>query len=312
MAPQKRASNFTWRALSRCGGLAAFYLLLIFLLPPNRGVMSDHNLTAPEYHILLFLIVLPSVTIWFVAFYGYAKLQEYAEFIKKTPESKGFGQLARGCQWLAWSLPVSAIASITVNGITNISPDFRPVAAILVNYLNLIVPLVGFSFIGMASRNLISRAKTIHNTSLTRLIMLLFVAVGVLYCYIVFSHFDPTSLGSTDNPYYLPLWLTLITIIVPFLYAWFIGVLAAYEIVAYTRQVNGVLYRQALQLLVGGIVAAIIAFIALQYIASIQPPSGRLSINYRLIANIGFRVIGGAGFVLIALGAIRLKKIEKV
>ncbi|HVI60687.1 MAG TPA: hypothetical protein VM535_00870, partial [Candidatus Saccharimonadales bacterium] len=146
----------------------------------------------------------------------------------------------------------------------------------------------------------------------TRLIMLLFLVAGVVYCYLIFRHFNPMTLGSSDNPYFMPIWLTLLTLIVPFLYAWFVGVLATYEIVAYSRQVRGVLYRQALHLMVAGLVAVIIASIALQYAASIQPPSGRLAINYRLLTNVVFRGTSGAGFVLIALGAIRLKKIEEI
>lgn len=312
MAAPKKISNFTAPAMYSCIGLALLYFILIFLLPANKQVTANHNLTSAEYHTLVFLIVLPSVAVWFVAFYGYAKLREYAVSLKAAPESMGFERLARGVMWLAWSLPVTAIVSITVNSIANSSSGFHPAAIIITNYITLLFPLVAFSLIGMASRNLLSHTKLSLSSTTTRIIMVLFLIAGVLYCYLIFRNFDSSSLGSTDNPYFLPIWLMLITVIVPFLYAWFIGILAAYEIVSYSRQVRGVLYRQALHLMVGGLVAVIIASIALQYMASIQPSTGHLTISFRLILNVVFRAIGGVGFILMALGATRMKRIEDI
>jgi hypothetical protein len=142
--------------------------------------------------------------------------------------------------------------------------------------------------------------------------MLVFVVGGVLYCYLTFRRFDPSSLGSTNNPYALPIWLMLLTVIIPYLYAWFVGLLAAYEITTYTKQVRGVLYKQALHLLVIGLLAVIIGSITLQYVSSVAPAAGHLTLNYRLLLITLFRVVDGIGFVLIAIGALRLRKIEEV
>jgi hypothetical protein len=134
----------------------------------------------------------------------------------------------------------------------------------------------------------------------------------VLYCYLTFRQFNPGSLGSTHNPYFLPIWLLLLTVIIPYLYAWFVGLLAAYEITSYSQQVRGVLYKQALHLLVGGLVAVIAGSILLQYISSVDPSPGHLVLDYRLLLVVLFRIVIGIGFVLIAAGANRLKRIEEV
>jgi hypothetical protein len=104
----------------------------------------------------------------------------------------------------------------------------------------------------------------------------------------------------------------VVSVIIPYLYAWFVGLLAAYEIMLFSRHSKGVLYRQSLSLLALGLVVIIASSIALQYMNSIQPRVGHLMLSYHLIITSIFRIIGGGGFVLLAVGANRLKKIEEV
>jgi hypothetical protein len=73
-----------------------------------------------------------------------------------------------------------------------------------------------------------------------------------------------------------------------------------------------VLYKQALHFLVAGLLAVIAGSIMLQYVSSVAPTPGHLVLNYRLLLITIFRVVDGIGFVLIAAGASRLKKIEDV
>jgi hypothetical protein len=309
---KKTTYQFTARAMQYYAGLAIIYVLLILILPANSQAMHDYHLSALEYRILYFAVALPSLAVWFAAFFGYAKLQEYTDSIKHAPEAGAFERLATGCMWLAWSLPIPALVGIILSTIADQWHGFHSAAIILINYTALVLPLVAFSIIGMASRELISRSKLRLDALSARGLMLLFVIGGVLYCYLTFRRFDPGSLSSTHNPYYLPIWLMLLTVIIPYLYAWFVGLLAAYEIRAYSKQVRGVLYQQALHLLVGGLIAVIVGSIALQYVSSVEPARGHLALNYRLLLVTTFRVVDGIGFILITVGANRLKKIEEV
>jgi hypothetical protein len=99
---------------------------------------------------------------------------------------------------------------------------------------------------------------------------------------------------------------------VPYLYAWFVGLLAAYEIALYNRGVKGVLYRQSLYLLVLGLVMVIFSLVSIQYLNGLSPRIGHLVINYKLPLTTTLKIIGGAGFILIATGAVKLKRIEEV
>jgi hypothetical protein len=305
-------SQFTTRALQHCALLSGLYVILIFLLPPNPQTSHLYHLAAFQYHVILFAVALPSLAVWLAAFISYAKLHQYAQLVSKTPESDQFNQLARGCTWLAWSLPVSTILPMPFNTLADHWPHLHPLAIILANYTALVLPLVAFSIIANSSRGLVTSAKIKSGLAATRLILLGFVTTAVLYCLLTFRRFDLTNLGSTANPYFLPLWLMVTTITVPYLYVWFVGLLAAYEITLFSKQVQGVLYRQALRLVVGGLLAVILSSIALQYISSVEPRVGHLVLDYKLVLALLCRVIGGGGFILLALGATRLKKIEEV
>lgn len=307
------ASSPTALILARYATLAIIYVILIFVLPGNQSIMREHRLTATEYHVLQFLVGLPLMAVWFMAFYGYAKLEEYTISIRKTPEAIGFSRLTQGCAWMAWSLPIHSIVSLVARAITSTHPGFNSAEIIIINYVDLIFPLVGFTLIGMASRHLFDRAKMTLSAASIRGITILFVAGGVLYCYLIFRQFTGTGLAATDNPYHLPVWLTVLTIIVPYLYAWFAGMLAVYELVTYGRHVRGVLYRQAMHILVTGLFAMILGSIAFQYARSFQPAEeAHLVLGLYLILSLAFQIVSGLGFLMIALGAARLKKIEEV
>lgn len=312
MTSHKPAPQFTLKALRIAILLALGYTALIFLLPANQASMQAYRLSPLEYRTILFMVMLPAMAAWLVAFVGYAKLRQYVYLVRKTSEGAQFGQLANGCAWLAWSLPLPAIVSLLLSAAANQWPGFYASSIIISNYVNLLLPFIAFSIIGGASRALVREAKLNFSLATIRVIMLLFVTAGVFYCYLTFRRFDLSSLTSTHNTYFLPIWLMVASIIIPYLYAWFVGLLAAYEITLFSKQTRGVLYRQSLRFLVAGLVTIIVSSIALQYMNSVQPRVGHLVISYRLVLESMFRVVGGCGFLLLAAGAARLKKIEEV
>lgn len=308
----KSTSDITSRVIQRYILVTIVYTVLIFVLPTNATVMHEHSLTALQYRVLVFAIALPSLMAWLAAFVGYARLHQYAKAVADTPEGPSFKQLAKGCTWLAWSLPVPVIMTFILNAYANTHPDFRPTAIILSNYIYLVFPLVALTLIGMASRALTTSASLTFSVARARSIIVAYIVAGLLYCYFTFQHFDLTSLSSASNPYYLPLWLMVVSVIIPYLYSWFIGLLAAFEIAIFSKNVKGVLYRQALRMLVTGLVVVVLSSIALQYINTVSPRVGYTVLDSKLIIMSVFRVMTGLGFVLIAIGANRLQKIEDV
>ena len=312
MTSSKKTAQPTSRILERAALLAAGYIVLIFLLPASKATMRAYHFSPLQYRTVLFAVALPSLLTWFAAFVGYNKLRQYAVILRKSPEGEYFNRLATGCAWLAWSLPIPALAYLILDAAADAWPRLHAATLIVGNYLNLLLPLIAFTIIGGASRGLVNQAKLRFSITSVRTIILLFLTGGVVYCYLIFKRFDLTSLGSSHNAYFLPVWLAVVTVVVPYLYAWFAGLLAAYEINLFAQHTDGVLYRQALRLMVGGLTTIIVSSVALQYTNSVAPSIGHLVFDYRLVLITIFRIVGGFGFVLLAMGAARLKRIEEV
>ncbi|HSX45768.1 MAG TPA: hypothetical protein VLG27_02055 [Candidatus Saccharimonadia bacterium] len=312
MANISKQPRQTTRAMLLYGLVTVIYIILIFAVPANKSVMEAYNLTPSSYHILLFGILLSSILVWPFGFYAYARLYEYSSLIKGSAESSDFFNLARGVMWLALSLPLTAIISMALVAVGSAHDSLSNGSIIASNYVTLLIPLIAFSFAGTAARGLARHTKARVSSSGAPKLMAAFVAGGVLYCYLIFRNLDPTNLTSTNNKYFLPVWMVAVTIIVPYLYAWFIGILAALEISTYSKFVRGVLYRQPLRLIAAGLIIVIASFIATQYLGSVVPTSGHLELNSSLALKLLFRVASGIGFLLIAIGAHKLKRIEEV
>lgn len=292
--------------------MVAAYLVILLALPPNSITMQNYDLTATEYKILRLAIILPSMAVWLAAFWGVSKLRQYCQAIRGSTEGEAFCSLLTGCTWLAWSLPVTAFSSLILGTLASEHEGLRPLAAIVTNYLSLLLPLIAFIIISTAARGIVGRSRVNLTYAGARFLMLFFLIAGVLYCYLTFGHLDLTSLSSTQNIYYLPVWLIVTTLMVPYLYAWFTGIVAAYEIALFALNTKGVLYRRALSYLVTGIVLVIASLIAIQYLSSVQPSTYQFTLDLKLVLSVVFRLLGGVGFLFLAMGATRLKKIEDV
>lgn len=279
-------------------------------MAPNHVSQSLYHLSDKQYKILVFVVLLPVIAIWAVAFYGYARIKEYASLIHNAPEGKAFQYVANGMMWLAWGLPIPALISLVVTGIANSHPGFYAASVIVTNYANLLVPVVALHILSTGSRTLLEQTKLRITNRSTKLLVFSFVLLGAVYCYYVFRNLHGHA--NSDNPYYLPSWLLLFTVVVPYLYAWFVGLLAAYEIRLVSRHSQGVLYRRGLQLLSMGLLVTVSSSIGLQYLRSILPRNGRLSLGYTLLLIYAILVVIAVGYALLAAGAQRLKRIEEV
>lgn len=292
--------------------LTVLFVLVVFAFPADNPTLKAYNLTAAGYHALLFTSILPSLIVWYVGFFAYAKVYEYADMLKGSAEGDNFTSIAKGLKLLAWSLPVWLLVVLISAAIASNRPEFFPSSWVIMNYIQVVLPLIAFTVIGTASRHLLRRAKLYLSVSEAKYVLLAFVVGGAIYGYLMFSRLDADRLSSSQNIFDLPVWLVITTIILPHLYTWFIGLLACWEINAYGNKVSGVLYRQPFRLFVAGIILVIIGFVTFMYASSIELSSGYLKLGGSLVALQVFNLVRGAGFLLIAIGAARLKRIEEV
>ena len=291
------------------------YLILTQILPANKFALETYGLTPLRYHLLLLLVVLPFIGIWYAAFYSFSRLKTYATAIQKSPEGQDFRQLAIGSGWLAYALPTLAFTTIIINSLTDSYPARHPAAIIFNNYLSLILPFIAFTILSNSARQLANRANLRLSMGAARGLIAIFIVLGVAYGYFSFNHLSHLSLTASDNIYYLPVWLVVVSIMIPYLYAWFIGLLAAYEIMLFAKQVKGVIYRQALRSVAYGLAIVIVSSIALQFVNCVMPyssSSGTQQLNSVLIGVFIVELLSAIGYGFIAVGARRLIKIEEV
>lgn len=300
------------RALLYYAALALLYLILTLVLPPSHATQTAYHLSSLAYHSLLFVIVLPLIVIWFIAFYGYSAIKDYATVIEDSEEGEAVQHISTGLMWLAWGLPIPSLISLILSAIANSHPGFNHASIIISNYISIFMPLVAFHILSTGSRKWTEKENVRLGVGSTKLLVFLFVAIGATYCYFIFRNLGPLNSDTAANPYFLPVWLIIPTIVVPYMYAWFIGFLAAYEIQLVSKHIKGVLYRQALQHMARGLIVIVVSSITLQYIRSVLPANGKLSLGYLLVILYMLLIIIGLGYALLAYGTRKLKKLEEI
>lgn len=292
--------------------LIALYIGLTFILPANHVTKSMYAINDAQYHSLLFAVRLPILAVWCAAFYSYRRLINYAKQISDTKEGEHFMTLAKGMRWIAWGLIIPAVISTLLNTIANHNSDFLAPALVITNYLYVIVSLIAFTYIGKATHNLTQQSSVHLSVRSIRLLIGSLTALGVVFCVLTASKLNGTSLTDSYNAYYLPNWAIWTTVVVPYLYAWFIGLVAALELVVIARKTSGIIYKQALQLLAAGLVLIIVSMCSLQYFRSVVPRTGHLTIGASLITTYAIYGVNLAGSALLATGVKRLKRIEDI
>lgn len=304
-------SGTTGNALLHCSFLAAIYILCIFLLPVSLQQADRYQLTTTDYHVIMFLLAVPSILVWYFAFFGYSKLYQFAAAIFKTKNGSHFMTLATGMMVLAWSLPIYEICERVLSSIASAHHGFANASIIIANYIEVSLSVVSFVIISKASRDIVKTEVSDAENDRSKWLIGFFMVFGILYCYLTLRTFHLRAFHDAGDIYHVASWLMLISIIAPYLYAWFLGLIGAYDLHIYANRVKGVIYRRALNTLVAGLSATIVSFITSQYLFSAWP-SRHLGLNWRTIILVAIRLIGGIGFVFMAAGANKLRRIEEV
>lgn len=292
--------------------LVLAYIVLNMLLPVDHATLHRYHLSVTQYHELILGIILPLLAIWFTAFFGYERIRQYWKAVQGAPEESAFYHLTKGFGLLAWGLPAASIISVILNSIAAEAQWFKGPAVITDNYISLIIALGAFHFINMGTHRFDRLAqKRRQPSSAPKMFIMIFIFLVVSYCYLISQSLARNQAGGI-NPYYLPDWIVMLTLVAPYLYAWFLGLWSAIEIGRYQTTVSGVLYKRALRNLAGGIGTVILTYIAIQYISSASYRLTGMTLNSVLAVIYGLLILYALGFVLIASGAQKLKKIEEV
>lgn len=167
-----------------------FYSYLFFVLaysaftllptPPVATLMQYH-LSRFELRSIDVSIILIQAAIWFTGFYGYAKLHQYSKSIKGDKDGKQVDKIAQGIFVLVMWLPVSSVISAFLTYVSIKNPETLAATTIIKNYINLLIPLIGFSLVGLGANGLSRLTKSRPSYLTTNLLALFTIYIGLIY-----------------------------------------------------------------------------------------------------------------------------------
>lgn len=293
--------------------LTGIYILLALLIPPDSSVLTKYGISAAQAKILSLTVSLPLVAIWATALISLRRITRYALKIRQDSDGEAFMYIARGLAVLVIGLPVNAIISTSSKYIARLYPDFSPTSVILNNYLSLIILLVGFFIISKGTKLLLERTSksSIALPAVWR-IMIILLSIGFVYATLSNpARLQPLTTNG-EAAYYLPDWIIVATIIVPYIYAWYIGISAAQQLSSYSKKVTGVIYKHALKFISVGLMFVIGASILLRFLSRLNTFFQETELRILLIVIYLLLLFISLGYIFIAVGAKKLKTIEDV
>ena len=290
--------------------ISGIYVWLAVTAPVDPAVAERYALTNVEITGLKLSVTLPVVFIWLLALYGFIKLFDYTSSIKKSPESLPLRQIGNGLMILAFGLPIASIASTIAVTQGAANSDLLPFTTIARNFFQLIFPLIAFCYIASGSQKLASTLSMKPNHTREKLFDLAFIAFASGYSAFIVD--NPISDTSIRDIYFMPTWLIILTIVIPYLFTWYNGLLAVYNILRYKNNVKGHVYRYAFSRLATGLLVITIVSISTRILTTLNEQITDLELSPLLVLIYIFVVIYGLGYLLVASGAKRLSRLEEV
>jgi hypothetical protein len=289
------------------------YVLQSLLAVPNKDALEKYHLSAGQAKILAMTIVIPALVIWATALIGYIRLDSYARSLSKGKDADAIHDITQGIAFITVYLPLSSLLSILVTYLSSKNSDLTPMMVIINNYANLLLLVPVYLLLHSGSVKLVSAARTALRSPNQKLLFV-YLAFTALYVMLVFSDSARHVAVSSTTPatYYLPDWLIMLTIIIPRLFMWLLGIQAIQNLYYYRQKVRGSIYRVAVGELLLGLAITTGSLIMLRCLQSTSTALSNLSLSLVLLVIYGILILIAAGYVFIARGAKRLQSIENI
>ncbi|HSX24250.1 MAG TPA: hypothetical protein VLE74_04070 [Candidatus Saccharimonadales bacterium] len=295
--------------------LGVTYAALAILIPPDANALLKYNLSETQARLITLTWILPYIGVWFAAFYGYIRCKAYAALIAKSADGQALSLVGDGLMWLAISLPVTAILSSILTYMARRMPSWQAPTTVVSNYVTLLFLIAGFLIIYKGTSSLTKIVKKKPQSGWERLATVAFIVFSISYIYLTLSN-PARQFATADSggraAYYLPDFLLVTTIIMPYLLVWYWGFRSAYQLHLYQKNVRGVVYKSSLKLFAEGIAAVILSLMSIRVLVSVTTLLSTLTLKLILVLLYALLLMISVGYILIALGAKKLQKIEEV
>jgi hypothetical protein len=294
--------------------LSCIYLVQVLALPPQTASLEKYHLTAASARLISLTFMLPLMAVWAVALMGYMRIRDYADSIRKTKDGAALDKLSQGLLALALWMPTNTVVQGTLNRLRFSHPTMTEEVIITNNYLNIILLIIVGYLIWQGSRKLLAAIKVSPKTINRNFLYVGTAAVGAVLSFLVLMNPAKTIPPDSGGPaaYYLPTWLLITTVLIPYIAIWYLGMEAVQNIHVYRYRVKGIIYKSALGYIASGVGVSAISVLTVRSLAAQTAWFSTLTLKLILIIVYGLVIMIGIGYLLVWIGAKKLQLIEDV
>jgi hypothetical protein len=249
------------------------------------------------------------VASWIFSLIGSVRVKNYSTLISRSADGRAFDWLGVGFLILAMSQPLSAmIASVFARVETN-SPQLIPTLTIISNYISMALVGIGLVVISAGAGRLRQLVKAPPSKLAQDIWAVFFVIFSALYAYFIIQ---PIHTPLARRVYFLPDWLLVVSIAIPYMLIWYKGLTAVFDLFLYQRRITGKIYKESLRYLAAGILVVIVTSVGTRVLTTISTSLCGFNLTPLLLVVYALVLLNAAGFLLIAFGANKLRRIEEV
>jgi|GEM_PF-1577814 len=310
----------------RASVVAAVYIILSVVwfgavglsMVDSGAAATRFHLTVAQVHLVQLVFALPGLLILLAILFASIRIWRYARAITGSKEAVGFQFVAYGILTLLAGLVVGNYLGGLQQLAAKHAADPQHVKTVFVivsNYVSLVAAFVTYALLLQGSRLLLrSIGKRLELARVLTPMLLGGTVLTVAYVWLI--HGNPSSQKATSpdlTPAFgLPYWLTVLTVALPYVVAWFVGVLALVGMYQYRMQTRGIVYKMLFKKLIVGMTLFIGLTILLQLLTQISSVYATSSLTSILGLIVFVYGVLAYAFVLIAQGAKRLNSIENL
>jgi len=134
------------------------------------------------------------------------------------------------------------------------------------------------------------------------------IILASVYTWLITTHGPGVA---PDKSFYLPDWVIVFTLAVPYTFIWCVGFNAVYQLREYKNGVKGTIYKRAFENLSKGFGVIILLSITIQFITTLAAQLSRLNLTPLLLVVYLLILLYAVGYGLVARGSNKLRGIEE-
>jgi hypothetical protein len=287
--------------------------VVLTVAAPAAEATGRYGLSLAQLNLLRATFLVPYLFIWLTALMTVVRFQHYAHQVSGSPEGAGFKKLAQGLGLLFLTLILPAFLNLFSTYFPD-SLEVQKLTTIVTNYVTVILYLWAFWQLFRASQELNTAATTPAPKRLKPAVIGTVAVLVLLYSWAVFHNdFRTVSVDPLVRPtYFLPDWLIIFTVMIPYIVVWLWGSLTIANIRHFARHVPGVVYRPAFLSVARGLTGIIGLLIVLQFLSQGAALFSQAKLSTILAVIYLLLIIIAVPYLFLARGGRQLSAIEDV